>query len=130
MQLVVLFGWTISNIELTNLRLLSYIQIFCHPSTEYHTTLRSPYSRLQRKIRLLQKRTAIQKTMNSLTQITEAQLGRGKSYHPNQKRFKDLIRYFTFKKSNALLLTFKPKDWTLLDQSVPVADYKRRDQCF
>lgn len=51
-------------------------------------------------------------------------------YYPNQKDLNDLIRDLGLTKSNAELLTSRLKQWNLLDESVQVADQRKRHQPF
>ena len=51
-------------------------------------------------------------------------------YYPNQKDLNDLIRDLGLTKSNAELLTSRLKQWNLLDESVQVADQRKRHQAF
>ncbi|XP_058883872.1 uncharacterized protein LOC131737639 [Acipenser ruthenus] len=51
-------------------------------------------------------------------------------YYPNQKDLNDLIRDLGLTKSNAELLTTRFKQWNLLDESVQVADQRKRHQPF
>ncbi|XP_061429010.1 uncharacterized protein LOC133355651 [Lethenteron reissneri] len=51
-------------------------------------------------------------------------------YYPNQKDLNDLIRHLGLTKSNAKLLTSTLKQWNLLDESVQVADQRKRHKPF
>ncbi|XP_061421547.1 uncharacterized protein LOC133350810 [Lethenteron reissneri] len=51
-------------------------------------------------------------------------------YYPNKKDLNDLIKDFGLTKSNAELLTSRLKQWNLLDESVQVADQRKRHQPF
>ncbi|XP_058879386.1 uncharacterized protein LOC131736994 [Acipenser ruthenus] len=51
-------------------------------------------------------------------------------YYPNQKDLNNLIRDLGLTKSNAELLTSRLKQWNLLDESVQVADQRKRHQPF
>jgi len=51
-------------------------------------------------------------------------------YFPNQKDVSDLIRELRLTKSNAELLTFKLKQWNILDESVQVANQRKRHETF
>ena len=51
-------------------------------------------------------------------------------YYPNQKDLNDLIRDLGLTKSNAELLTSRLKQWNLLDDSVQIADQRKRHQAF
>ncbi|XP_051563221.1 uncharacterized protein LOC127446368 [Myxocyprinus asiaticus] len=51
-------------------------------------------------------------------------------YYPNQKDLNDLIRDLGLTKSSAELLTSRLKQWNLLDESVQVADQRKRHQPF
>ena len=49
-------------------------------------------------------------------------------YFPNQKEVNDLIRDLSLTKCNAELLTFRLKQWNLLDESVQVTDQRKRHE--
>ena len=51
-------------------------------------------------------------------------------YYPNQKDINDLIRDLGLTKSNGELLTSRLKQWNLLDESVQVADQRKRHLAF
>ncbi|XP_061433007.1 uncharacterized protein LOC133358637 [Lethenteron reissneri] len=51
-------------------------------------------------------------------------------YYPNQKYLNDFIRDYGLTKSNAKLLTPRLKQWNLLDESVQVANQRKRHQPF
>lgn len=112
---------TLPNVELARMDLLSYIQSFCHSSSQCHTALISPYSLPQRDNNSLQMRTSVQTRMKSLIQITEAQLRRETHTTLKQKALNHLIKGLSFTKSNAELLTSRLNQWNLLDESVQVA---------
>ena len=51
-------------------------------------------------------------------------------YYPNQKDLNDLVRDLGLTKSNAELLTSRLKEWNLLDDSVHVAEQRKRHKTF
>lgn len=62
--------------------------------------------------------------------VYSASGGETKRYYPNQKDLNDLIRDMGLTKSNAELLTSRLKQWNLLDESVKVADQRKRHRTF
>ncbi|XP_061404361.1 uncharacterized protein LOC133340279 isoform X1 [Lethenteron reissneri] len=62
--------------------------------------------------------------------ISEVELRRDTHTTPTKKNLNDLIRDLGLTKSNAELLTSSLKQWNLLDESVQVADPRKRHQPF
>ena len=62
--------------------------------------------------------------------VLNSNLDEKKPYYSNQKDLNDLIRDLGLTKSNAELLTSRPKQWNLLDVSVQNAEPRKRHQNF
>ncbi|XP_061420717.1 uncharacterized protein LOC133350399 [Lethenteron reissneri] len=62
--------------------------------------------------------------------ISEVEPEERTPYYPNLKDLNDLIRDLGLTESNAELLTYRLKQWNLLDESVQIADRRKHHQPF
>lgn len=94
-----------------------------------HAALSSPYPLFLREQQCLQKKSSSEEHEGTNSEFRDATDERN-SYYPNQEDINDLIRDLGLTTSSGKLLTSRPKQWKLLDESVHISGQRKRHQHF
>ena len=115
------------------MHLLSRIQTFLHPLPHCYTALSSPVPTPPvREQQSLEDSSKSESEEDAVDTDDNFRAGTEKrnSYYTNKKDLNDLIRDLGLTKSNGELLTSRLKQWNLLDESVQIANQRKRHQVF
>ncbi|XP_061421616.1 uncharacterized protein LOC133350847 [Lethenteron reissneri] len=112
------------------MHLLSRIRTFRHPSPRCHELpVPTPPEREQPSLEESSKSESGEDVLDPDDNFRGGAEERN-PYYRNRKDLNDLIRDLGLTKSNAELLTFRLKQWNLLDESVQFANQRKRHQSF
>src|SRR6218665_1924930 len=126
--------WILPNVALARMRPKSFIQTFLLPlpsttlprAASHYSHSPEEGSTIFRRQQQVRQRERYWRSRLRFHRCVEER----RPYFPNQKDVNDLIRDLGLTKSNAELLISRLKQWNLMDESVQIADQRKRHEAF